>query len=512
MAAGRLVDEDPAAALAHALAARRLASRIGAVREAVGLAAYHAGDWQTAIAELRTYHRMSGRRTHMAVLADCERALGRPARALDIYRATPAEELAPGEAVELLIVAAGARADLGQHDAAAAMLQVPDLESEERAPWVARLRYAYADALLAAGRQPDAREWFAMAADVDDEGDTDAAERLLELDGVTMDFTEPETAEPEVAEPEVAEPEVAEPETAEPDRDLVEAQSVAPVEAAPAGEPAAAVEPALVDAYDLVILDLDGVVYLGEEPVPGAVEAIERLRRDGPPVVFVTNNASRGADDVAGLLTRLGVAATGDEVLTSAAVAADQLADRLAPGSTVLVVGSGALAAQVRRAGLHPVDSADDKPVAVVQGYAPQVGWAQLAEACLAIRAGASWVVTNADATLPSPRGALPGNGALAAALRTALGQEPDLVVGKPQPTLFTAAAQRAGSERPLVVGDRLDTDIEGAARAGMDSLLVLTGVSTAAQARTAAPDARPTYLGADLAALFAPADRLGGA
>jgi HAD superfamily hydrolase (TIGR01450 family) len=274
----------------------------------------------------------------------------------------------------------------------------------------------------------------------------------------------------------------------------------------------AATEGRLVDAYDLVILDLDGVVYLGEEPVPGAVEAIERLRREGPPVVFVTNNASRSPDDVAALLTRLGVAATGHEVLTSAAVAADQLADRLAPGSAVLVVGSEALAAEVRRAGLSPVESADDKPVAVVQGYDPQVGWAQLAEACLAIRAGASWVVTNADATLPSPRGALPGNGALVAALRTALGQEPDLVVGKPQPTLFTAAAARTGSQRPLVVGDRLDTDIEGAARAGMDSLLVLTGVSTAAQARSAAPAARPTYLGADLAALFAPADRPDGA
>jgi HAD superfamily hydrolase (TIGR01450 family) len=497
VAAGRLVDEDPAEALAHTLAARRLASRISAVREAVGLAAYHAGDWQTAIAELRTYHRMSGFRTHLAVLADCERALGRPARALDLYRAAQAEELAPGEAVELLIVAAGALADLGQHDAAVVMLQVPELESEGRAPWVARLRYAYADALLAAGRQPDAREWFAMAADVDDEDETDAAERLLELDGVTMEVTGPETAEAETAEADLVEPATAEAEPEHKPEPEPEPESLV-----------AATQARLVDGYDLVILDLDGVVYLGEEPVPGAIEAIERLRRDGPPVVFVTNNASRGADDVAGLLTRLGVAATGDEVLTSAAVAADQLADRLAPGSTVLVVGSDALAAQVRRAGLHPVDSADDKPVAVVQGYAPQVGWTQLAEACLAIRAGASWVVTNADATLPSPRGALPGNGALAAALRTALGQEPDLVVGKPQPTLFTAAAQRTGSRRPLVVGDRLDTDIEGAIRAGMDSLLVLTGVSTAAQARTVAPGARPTYLGADLAALFAPAER----
>ncbi|MFC5927757.1 Replicase polyprotein 1ab [Micromonospora vulcania] len=194
-----MIDEDPAEALAHALAARRLASRISAVREAVGLAAYHAGEWQTAIAELRTYHRMSGLQSHLAVLADCERALGRPERAIDLFRGADREKLDQAVAIELLIVAAGARGDLGQKDAAVAMLQVPDLTSEATVPWTARLRYAYADALLAVGRREEAREWFSRAADVDTEGETDAAERLLELDGVVIEGDDEDESSEEIA-------------------------------------------------------------------------------------------------------------------------------------------------------------------------------------------------------------------------------------------------------------------------------------------------------------------------
>jgi hypothetical protein len=190
VATGRLIDEDPALALEHAVAARRLAARIAAVREAVGLAAYRAGEWQTALTELRTYHRMTGRQPHLAVLADCERALGRPERAIDLYRGADSASLDKAAAIELLIVAAGARADLGQRDAAVAMLQVRELTATSAEPWVARLRYAYADALLATGRQEEAREWFARAADADELGDTDAAERLLELDGVVLEEDE----------------------------------------------------------------------------------------------------------------------------------------------------------------------------------------------------------------------------------------------------------------------------------------------------------------------------------
>ena len=259
----------------------------------------------------------------------------------------------------------------------------------------------------------------------------------------------------------------------------------------------------LVDSYDLVIFDLDGVVYLIDRPIPGAIEAIARLHAEGRPLAYATNNASRRSSEVAELLIGMGIAARPDEVLTSAAAAAQVLADRLPTGASVLVVGAEALRAEVRAAGLLPVARADEEPQAVVQGYGPQVGWSELAEAAVAVRSGALWIATNADRTLPSPRGPLPGNGSLIAVLRTALDRDPDLVVGKPEPALFHTAAQRIGASRPLVVGDRLDTDIEGAVRAGMDSLLVLTGVSSLADLLDAPPSARPTFVARDLGGLF---------
>jgi HAD superfamily hydrolase (TIGR01450 family) len=262
----------------------------------------------------------------------------------------------------------------------------------------------------------------------------------------------------------------------------------------------------LAGGYDLVIFDLDGVVYLIDKPIPGAAEAVERLRGDGTAVAYATNNASRRAADVASLLTGMGVPAKPAEVLTSAGAAAAVLADRLPAGAPVLVVGAEALRAEVSDAGLTPVSTFEEKPAAVVQGYGPEVGWRVLAEAALSVRAGATWVATNTDRTLPSPRGPLPGNGSLVAVLRTALDREPDLIVGKPEPALFTTAASLSGAQRPLAVGDRLDTDIQGAVGAGMDSLLVLTGVSGPAELLAAPPERRPTFVAADLSGLFRPA------
>jgi HAD superfamily hydrolase (TIGR01450 family) len=263
----------------------------------------------------------------------------------------------------------------------------------------------------------------------------------------------------------------------------------------------------LVDRYDLIILDLDGVIYLIDKPIPGAVETVERLHAAGTPIAYVTNNASRRATDVAALLTEMGVPAEPGEVLTSAGAAAAMLAARLSPGAAVLVVGADALRAEIRDAGLTPVETFEDEPAAVVQGYGPDVGWQILAEAALSVRAGALWMATNTDRTLPSARGPLPGNGSLVAVLRTALDREPDVVVGKPQPALFATAAEQAGACRPLVVGDRLDTDIEGAVSAGMDSLLVLSGISDRAELLAAPPQRRPTFLAPDVAALFEPAE-----
>jgi glycerol-1-phosphatase len=259
----------------------------------------------------------------------------------------------------------------------------------------------------------------------------------------------------------------------------------------------------LVDGYDLVVFDLDGVIYLIDKPIDGAAEAVERLRADGTAVAFATNNASRRAADVAALLTGMGVSASADEVLTSAGAAAAMLAERLPAGAPVLVVGAEALRAEVRDAGLTVVATFEESPSAVVQGYGPDVGWRILAEAALSVRAGATWMATNTDRTLPSPRGPLPGNGSLVAVLRTALDREPDVVVGKPAPALFTTAASLSKAQRPLVVGDRLDTDIEGAVGAGMDSMLVLTGVSGPAELLTSPPQRRPTFVADDVSGLF---------
>ena len=179
--AGALLDDDPEQAYAHAMAARRKASRIGVVREAAGVAAYAAGHYAEALAELRAARRMTGSADYLPMMADCERGLGRPRRALDLAADPAVVALDEAGRVEMLIVAAGARRDLGEGEAAAVSLQVPELRSRSREPWVARLRYAYADALLAAGRTDEARRWFVRAAQADVDGETDAAERASEL-------------------------------------------------------------------------------------------------------------------------------------------------------------------------------------------------------------------------------------------------------------------------------------------------------------------------------------------
>jgi glycerol 3-phosphatase-2 len=259
----------------------------------------------------------------------------------------------------------------------------------------------------------------------------------------------------------------------------------------------------LLDDHDLLLVDLDGVLYLGDQPVDGAAAALEVVREHHLAVAFVTNNAARTPDAVAAQLRQMGVAATAEEVVTSPMAAARLLAGDLDPGAAVLVVGGEGVRQALLAVGLRPVANAADEPLAVVQGWAPEVGWPMLAEAAVAVRAGARWVATNLDATLPSPRGPLPGNGSMVAALATALGRRPE-AVGKPEPALFETARALHEGRHPLVVGDRLDTDIAGAHAAGLPSLLVLTGVSSPADLLGAAPDQRPDYVGHDLSALAA--------
>ena len=181
-----LLDEDPEKAYAHAAYARRKASRVPGVREASGVAAYTVGKWQEALSDLRAARRMSGRDNFLAIMADCERGLGRPERALEITNDPAADALDTADRIELRIVAAGARRDMGDGKAALAELQVPELKERRARPWVARLFYAYGDVLEELGREDDAREYFSRASAVDSDGVTDADERLAALEGVEL--------------------------------------------------------------------------------------------------------------------------------------------------------------------------------------------------------------------------------------------------------------------------------------------------------------------------------------
>jgi glycerol-1-phosphatase len=254
----------------------------------------------------------------------------------------------------------------------------------------------------------------------------------------------------------------------------------------------------LLDIYDALLLDLDGTVYRGGEAVPGAAQAVKAARENGTAVRFVTNNASRSPQDVAEHLTAMGVSATPAEVSTSAQAAGTVLAERLQPGDEVLVVGTSALADIVESNGLRAVRTFTDNVKAVVQGLSRDTGYRDIAEATLAIRAGALWVACNMDPTLPTERGELPGNGSLVAALRTSTGQEP-VVAGKPARPLMDEAITSANANTPLVVGDRLDTDIAGAVTAEVDALLVLSGVTKPAELLAAPAWLRPRYVAASI-------------
>lgn len=257
------------------------------------------------------------------------------------------------------------------------------------------------------------------------------------------------------------------------------------------------------ETYDVALLDLDGVVYVGGAAVPGAASALAAAVSAGMRVEFVTNNALRTPGQVAERLRGYGVDARAEAVVTSAQAAARLLTERCGSGARVLVTGGEGLRVAVGEAGLTAVTSADERPDAVVVGYDPTLDYARLAEAGLAVRRGALFVACNADETMPTERGPLAGMGALAAFVATAGGSRP-VVAGKPEPALHRESVRRSGARRPLVVGDRLDTDVEGARRAGTPSLLVLTGVTDLAALVAAPPGRRPDLLSADLRGLVA--------
>ncbi|GAB2452496.1 HAD hydrolase-like protein [Nocardioides hungaricus] len=257
---------------------------------------------------------------------------------------------------------------------------------------------------------------------------------------------------------------------------------------------------ALCRGYDLAMLDLDGVVYVGGDAVPGAPEHLAKARAAGMRLAFITNNASRPPDRVAAHLRELGVEAEAADVVTSAQAAARLVAERFGAGARVVCLGADGLRDALVAARLVPV-GADDEAAAICTGYGPDVRWSEIMRAAVRIRDGLPWVASNTDATFPAEFGVAPGHGVQVEMLRRFTGVDP-VVAGKPARPLLDETVRRVGGRRPLMVGDRLDTDIEGAHRAGLDSLLVLTGVTGLAELVAAPEELRPTYLARDLGGL----------
>ncbi len=260
----------------------------------------------------------------------------------------------------------------------------------------------------------------------------------------------------------------------------------------------------LIEQFDGLVLDLDGTVYVGDQAIPHAAEVINDCQSNyGRKICYATNNASRTPEQVAANLREFGLEVQANDVVTSAQVACALLAQRLPAGAKVLVVGGDALAEALAAEGLSAVWSSEDDPVAVVQGFNPDIGWQNLAFGAAAVERGLPWMATNRDLSIPTKWGIAPGNGTLVNAISAATGKQPD-VAGKPEAAIMLQAARLMGSTTPLAVGDRLDTDFAAAHAAGMESLMVLTGVSGAKDLCSAPVNQRPHYFGGDMRALLA--------
>ena len=453
--AGSLLDVDAEEAYLHAKAAVSRAGRIGAVREACALAAYGCGKYSEALREVRAARRLTGTDSLRAIEADCERGLGKPEKALEIIAETDTSAYDLSDLVELVIVQAGARHDLGDSDAALLVLN-HFLENQqlEEPVLLARMLSYKADLLRELGRQEEAEEVEAETPDVPDTVAIVDLEEVLEADNPYVPSDLHGSRKP------------------------------------------------LVETADVLLIDLDGVCYAGTRDIPNAAAGLAAAREAGVKFQFVTNNASRSPQQVAEKLKGHQIFAAPEEIMTAAMDAVEIMTEKIEPKSKVLVIGTQALRDTVAEAGFEVVSKASEQPAAVIQGYGAEVGWAQLSEAAYAINAGALFMATNLDATLPTENGFALGNGSLVAAVEHATGQKP-FAGGKPFAGIYRKATAHAGATKPLAVGDRLDTDIAGAVAADMLSFHVLTGVSDAKAVALAYPDRRPSYLGLDLTDLM---------
>ena len=454
--AGQLIDLDPQEAYKHAQAAVARAGRVDVVREAAALTAYASGRYEEALREVRAVRRMRGDDSLRAVEADSERGLGHPEKAVEIVDAASTAGMELSEQVELVLVSSGARADLGQSDVGLVIVDdaLARLGDGADETLVRRLMEVKADRLRELGR--------------DDEADETLAAMPEEIEAP----------------------------------DIVDVSLYQDADVDSKRSPLRGTEAPLADLYDVALLDLDGTAWAGDQTIDHAADAVLASRERGMKSAFVTNNAMRTPQQVADKLNAMGFEATPDMVMTSAMDAAANMAEELEEGAKVFMIGGEGLRQALAENGFTVVASADDEPVAVVQGLDKQVDWSTLSEGAFAIQRGAAYYATNLDATLPEERGQALGNGALVRAIRHATGKRP-VAAGKPEASIYQRGARRVGGERPLAVGDRLETDIMGAVNARVPAMHVLTGVHGAQDVLRAPRGQRPSFLARDMRGLL---------
>ena len=454
--AGQLIDLDPEAAYQHAQAAVARAGRVDVVREAAALTAYASGRYEEALREVRAVRRMRGDSSLRAVEADAERGLGHPDKAVEIIDATDPSTLDLAEQVELVLVSSGARADLGQAEVGLVIVDdaLAALPAEADDELRRRLMEVKAQRLLDLGRDNEAAVVIAsMPAEVED-------------------------------------------------TEIVDIALYADADVDGKRSPLRGSGAALAEEYDCALLDLDGTAWSGDETIEHAATSVIEAREAGMASAFVTNNAMRTPQQVTDKLNSMDFQATPDMVMTSAMDIAAIMAEELDEGSKVFVIGGAGLRLALEERGFVLVDSADEEPVAVVQGLDKKVDWALLSEGAFAIERGASFYASNLDATLPIERGQALGNGSLVRAIQHATRKRP-IAGGKPEPGIYRRAGELVGAQNPLAVGDRLETDIMGAVAAGVPALHVLTGVHQARDVIRAPRGQRPTYLAIDMRGLL---------
>lgn len=518
---GELVDSNPELAYEHAKAALKMAWRIDVVREAVALTSYACGNYAEALREVRTVRRMSGMDVLRAIEADSERGLGKPEKALDLISQTDLGSLEDSERLELAIIESAARADMGEYETGLAVIEkaLQGIDLDKQSFEYGRLLSVKADRLRELGFALEAEETMALIP------------REVEETPI-IDLAEESEAE-----------EKANPTT-------MKGTNIA-----------------LARQYPLILCDLDGVTWNGEQPVPTASAGIETVRKLDGKVMFLTNNAARQPQEVVEKLQAAGIPSETNDIVTSAQDGAQMLSHLVEEGGKVLCIGGPGVAASVKEVGLVPVSSAQDEPVAVLQGLGFDVGWKELSEVCYAINAGAKWVVTNMDLVLPTEKGRGIGNGSLVTAVKTATRMEP-IVCGKPEESIYNLAVSRAKDyllalpevkaqiqalcdgweeehaqsdprdpdaepseqelaeasirsekkfakkERRLLkthavaVGDQLPTDVLGAHNAGIDTCVVLTGLTRPRDLVLAPQTQRPEFVALDLTDLAQPFDR----